>query len=297
MSEQKDPDSPPPAAASPSSAADNIIKVLAAVTILALIAQGLIMLRSQVTHLSNLRPKRTRPPRSATQPDGTKRPDFKPIQSATGSRFAAAIKKYKPKETPKGDLASLGAGGTGPHTKDSLIEAYRTMYNKQGIRDEEYIIVMALDQADCGWSAAVSAAQRALDAKNYEQARAAVKEALERLDERHLFARGRLLRVLSNIEFRAADPEAGRAVQREADELSIELAKILIKGASERTGSTISAEEADDLIAGLSDERDQKDAIGQVSMVFSGQGQDPDKAPERIMAMLRTVIEHGDKGL
>lgn len=298
MIDDKPPEPGPsaPAAASPSTTADNIIKILAALTILALFAQGVIMLRSQVTHLTNLKPKRTRPPRAAVNPDGTKKPDYKSSVSAEKSRFGLAIKKYKAKEPPR-DLSGGGGGAVGAHTKDSLIEAYRKLFNGQGIRDEEYIIVMALDQADNVYTSAISAAQRALDQKNFEQARSLIKDAMVALDERHLLARGRLLRMLSHIEFRAADPESGRASRREADELNIEVAKIMIKGVSERHGSSLSPDEAEDLIAGLSDERDQRDAIAQVSLVFSGQGEDPDQAPHRIMALLRAVIEHGDKGL
>lgn len=273
------------------STSDNVIKILSGLTILALLVQGILMLHWQVTTLSAQKPKKYR---LRPGPDASRSTQPR-TSSGMGTRIQAAFQKYKASPKPK-DLAGGRGGSTEVFSKEGIIDVYREFYNKQGIRDEEYIIVMALERGDAVYTNAIVAAQKALETNNYEAAREAIKEALGTIDERHLFARGRLLKMLAHIEFRAADPEAGRATQREADELAIELAKILIRGGAEKRDSTISAEDADAMIAALGDERDMRDNIAKVGTLFAGQGEDPDQAPQRIMAMMRFAIENGDKG-
>jgi hypothetical protein len=279
----------------PSNTSDNIIKLLSGLTILALLVQGILMLHWQVTTLNAQRPnkKKLRAPDESRTTTGQR--GSSSSAGGVSARVQAAFKKYKAKEKPR----DLTGGGPGPEvvSKEGFIEVYREYYNKQGIRDEEYIIVMALERGDAQYSQSIVNAQKALQTNDFVGARSAVKEALDQLDERHLFARGRLLKMLSHIEFRSADPEGGRAAQREADELAIELAKIMVRGQSEKHGSDVTPEQADQMIAALSDERDLKDNIATVSMMFSGQGEDPDKAPQRIMTMLRTCIDNADKGM
>lgn len=275
------------------STSDNVIKILSGLTILALLVQGVLMLHWQVTTMAAQRPKKykLKPPDEARTNPSAKTPSS---GSGMSSRIQAAFKKYKDKEKAK-DLSGGGTMGPEVVTKEGFIDVYRDFYQKQGIRDEEYIIVMALERGDAGYSSSIVNAQKSLQTNDFESARSAIREALNSLDERHLFARGRLLRMLSHIEFRAADPEAGRAAQREADELAIELAKILIRGASEKRGSDVTPDQAEQMIAALSDERDLKDNIAQVSMFFSAQGEDPDQAPQRIMSMLRMAVDNADK--
>lgn len=271
------------------STSDSVIKILSGLTILALLVQGILMLHWQVTTLSAQKPKKykLRPGPDASRSTHPRGP------SGMGSRIQAAFQKYK--ASPKPKALPSGGGQTEVFSKEGIIDVYRGFYNKQGIRDEEYIIVMALERGDAAYTNAIVAAQKALETNNYEAARDAIRQALDSIDERHLFARGRLLKMLAHIEFRAADPEAGRATQREADELAIELAKILIRGSSEKRDNTLSAEDADAMIAALSDERDMRNNIAKVGTLFSGQGEDPDQAPQRIMAVMRLCIEHGDK--
>lgn len=287
-------DKPPSDNATPSQASEGVIKVLAALTILALLVQGVVMLQSQVTYLTNLKPKKYRkqPPPAAASPGADKRP----LITAPG-RFTAAFKKHEEKRIKEAHGAGPGGGDNGyMRSKDGIIEMYRKHFNDQGIRDEEYIIVMSLEHSDTQWSYAMVEAGKALEDKNFDRAREAIKNALNNLDERHLIARARLLGMLSHIEYRAADPEAGRAAQRDSDETKIEVAKIFVRAMVEKREGGLTTAQGQAILDALADQRDEQENVARVSEIFSGPGEDPEKAPQRIMAMFKIILDGEERG-
>jgi hypothetical protein len=282
------------------SAADGVVKVLLGLTIVALMAQGLLMLHWQVATLSSMPAKSSRKKQQAkqAQPDPVR---ALAERSRVASRFEDAIKQSRKRtaQQPRDAAAAAGGGGGGAVvyelSRDAVFDQLRTYYNKQGIRSEEYITIMALNQSDRAWAKPYGQARLAVEQGNLTEARTLLRQALDGLDARHLMGRFQLLELLSEVEFRAANPEEGRAKQKELDETRILIARVTVEALKEARNG-LSASDGEQILGDLAHARDQREDLARVYEMFSGQGQDPEQAPQRAVQLLFMAGQAEEQG-
>ena len=261
-----------------------LVTALFALTLLGAFVQGLVVLHWQVQTLNSMKPRshRAQPETIAHAPttrSGTSHSGASHISSSvlTGPRtvsFAAA---------PAGALKSSYQLST-----EELFETYRAHYVEKGIRDEEYITLLALNHADRAWSAALSKAEREMDSGSFDNARQTLEDALAATDPRNLIGRARVLEFLRQLEVRAGNPDRARELGHQFDENRIHAAEIVVRATSGPQGG-VAEGEAQQLILALKTEEEGHDVVNQSGKTVSDQGQDPEKAPERIANTLMQV--------
>ena len=245
---------------------------------LAAFAGGLMTLRWQVQTLTALRPH-SRKPAAAPAARGT--------EARTAFRFNPG-QLVAPRAVSVANAPSSAGVGSYELTADQVLEVYRNHYLQKGNRDEEYVTLLALNHTDRGWSAALSKAERAMDAADFELARQTLADALAATDPRNLVGRARLFEFMRQLEVRAGNPDRARELGHLFDEARIHTAEIVVRACGNGQGG-VTGEEGQQLLAALKTEEDMRDVVNQGGKTVSDQGEDPEKAPERIATTLLNV--------
>lgn len=264
----------------PRPGAESIVKLLSALTILALMIQGVLMLQWQVTTLSQ-KPARHRKPLPSVAPTARL-----PENSRVAKAFEEAMKKAREKPHQPPPHATREAKIVYSYTKDQVFDNLRQFYANQGIRNEEYVAIMALEQTDREWNKVFRASDEAKERKDFGEARQLLEGELSRLDQRHLLAKIDLLEELSQVEFAAANPQGGQARLKELDETRILTARIMAQALQEKKEDGVSAQEAADLVSGMETARDARQENAKIAEMFAGQGDDPHEAPKKAYSLL-----------
>jgi len=252
-----------------------IFTALFALTILGSLLAGLLTLHAQVQTLVAQRPHRARAKEQAPLAARASEP------RSGGSRFN--LGHLLGPSTPAAGAADAGAPRSAYElSTEQLVETYRQHYLAKGIRDEEYITLLAVNHADRAWSTALSKAEREMDARDFEAARQTLEEALAATDPRNLIGRARVLEFMRQLELRAGNPDRALQLGHQYDEARIAAAQIVVRACGDRDQGGVNQAEAQQLVEALKIEETARDVVGQGGKAVSDQGEDPDKAPERI---------------
>lgn len=278
------PDEAPPAPRHP-------FVTLAFITLFLLaFSAGLKTLRWQVESLTALRPhsRIKNAPVAPAAKGSAPRPGFRfALGQLTAPRVASVS---------TAGASSGAAVGSYELTSEQLFETYRAFYAQKGIRDEDYITLLAVNHSDRSWNSALAKAERAMDGGDFELARQTLEEALASTDPRNLIGRARLFEFMRQLEVRAGNPDLARELGHKFDEARIHAAEIVVRACGDQKGG-ITGEDGQQLLAALKFDEDMRDVVNQGGKAVSDQGEDPDKAPQRIAgSLLKAVAVQSDIG-
>lgn len=223
--------------------------------------------------------------------DGPRKEAFKPIVAPQNDvSFLEKMRRDIKKDQALSAARMMGrtSWDYSAVTSTNLESVYRDIFQQKGIRNEAFVKMMALDQTERQYAHAVQASFLARKSKNYEDARRALNEALQNLPSGHHNGRVALLEELIKVEQEAGNPEEVDRLHAAFREARMEQMRTILAARVEE--GVISADQANRLLQAFTTDGENEVDMLAGGRILSGQGEDPDKAPERIASMIQTLM-------
>ncbi|MBI2942979.1 MAG: hypothetical protein HYY25_02155 [Candidatus Wallbacteria bacterium] len=150
-----------------------------------------------------------------------------------GQRAAPAGREPTAEDREAFSEASYLEGSPAPPTIDEVSRRVRAYYHSRGVREETFLAMSELDEADCAYQDALLEARSRSRAGDAREAVRLLRASLEAQDPRHLVARLRLLEALETVARHAGDTARARAAHAEVLVLREQIARATLRALAE----------------------------------------------------------------
>lgn len=216
-----------------------------------------------------------------------------PVPEADGPNFLERLRQTVGSTfTVRGDADSTPVT-YGDLDGDGVKQFYRQQYEKSGIRDTEYIEMNVLNDTNSDYVVALSAANEAIAQKDLETARSELQRAIDELPANHLIGRMKLLDILHEVELRATNYEEAKRLYAEKEGIRLKIAEMT--GRAMMQAGHLSGEQAQALEAYAKGKQEGEGALQDLQNMFTPPGEDPEKAPQRVLEMIQLAAEAQEK--